>query len=48
MVVNLDGDRYMFTLEFVDNVTYENLVDFFELGNVKAEEFDNWCKESDD
>ena len=33
MVVNLDGNRYMFTLEFSDTVTYENLLDFFEVKN---------------
>ena len=29
MVVNLEGYRYMFTLEFSVPVTYENLLDFF-------------------
>ena len=33
MVVNLEGYRYMFTLEFSVTVTYENLLDFFEVKN---------------
>jgi hypothetical protein len=33
MVVNLEGYRYMFTLEFGVPVTYENLLDFFEVKN---------------
>jgi hypothetical protein len=33
MVVNLEGYRYMFTLEFSVPVTYENLLDFFEVKN---------------